>query len=156
MKLKIPHPASKGFVSSSSPLSIINPPLEGHHLPFLMKHLFLHWSLKMMVGCWLLELAMAVLLQAYAGKGASTVSLSTSLFGTRNFGRIGASIETSSLASSSGEFTSSILNMSTAEETPQRNHLWPDGTLSRMHWGFSRGGLMNDKGEEEEMVKVKS
>ncbi|KAJ1400976.1 WD40/YVTN repeat-like-containing domain superfamily [Sesbania bispinosa] len=64
---------------------------------------------------------------------SSNVSLSTSLSGTRNSGRLGASIEASSLASSSGGFTSSILNMSTAEETPQRNHLWPGGTLSRLH-----------------------
>lgn len=34
--------------------------LEDHHLTFLMKHLSLHWPLEMMVGCWLLELAMAV------------------------------------------------------------------------------------------------
>lgn len=64
---------------------------------------------------------------------SSSVSLSTSVSSTRNPGRLGASVDTSSLTMSSSGFASSILNTSTAEETPHRNPLWPGGTLSRLH-----------------------
>ncbi|KAK7321541.1 hypothetical protein VNO77_32292 [Canavalia gladiata] len=64
---------------------------------------------------------------------SSNISLSTSVSSTRNSSRLGASIEASSLTASSSGFMSSILNASTAEETPQRNHLWPGGALSRLH-----------------------
>lgn len=64
---------------------------------------------------------------------SSSVSLSTSVSSTRNPGRLGASIEGSSFTLPSSGFTSSILNASTGEETPHRNHLWPGGTLSRLH-----------------------
>ncbi|RYR46292.1 hypothetical protein Ahy_A07g032027 [Arachis hypogaea] len=62
----------------------------------------------------------------------SSVSLSTSVSTTRNPSRLSASIDTSSFTASSGGFTSSILNSSTAEETPLRNPLWPGGHLSRL------------------------
>lgn len=64
---------------------------------------------------------------------SSNNSLSTSVSSTRNSGRLGASFDGSSLTASGSGFTSNILNVSTAEETPQRNHLWPGGTLSRLH-----------------------
>ncbi|KAL5126791.1 Protein NEDD1 [Glycine soja] len=64
---------------------------------------------------------------------SSNNSLSTSVASTRNSGWLGASFDGSSLMASGSGFTSSILNASTAEETPQRNHLWPGGTLSRLH-----------------------
>ncbi|XP_027331322.1 protein NEDD1 isoform X2 [Abrus precatorius] len=64
---------------------------------------------------------------------SSSISLSTSVPSTRNSSRLGATIEASSITASSSGYMSSILNASTAEETPQRNHLWPGGTLSRLH-----------------------
>ncbi|XP_027187732.2 LOW QUALITY PROTEIN: protein NEDD1 [Cicer arietinum] len=64
---------------------------------------------------------------------SSSISQSTSVSGTRNSGRLSASIDTSLLATSSGGFTSNLPNVSTGEETPHRNHLWPGGTLSRLH-----------------------
>ncbi|KAL2317203.1 hypothetical protein Fmac_031079 [Flemingia macrophylla] len=64
---------------------------------------------------------------------SSNLSLSTSVSVTRNSGRLGASFDASSLAASGSGFTSSMLNASTGDETPQRNHLWPGGTLSRLH-----------------------
>ncbi|KAK7385727.1 hypothetical protein VNO78_31546 [Psophocarpus tetragonolobus] len=64
---------------------------------------------------------------------SSNISLSTSVSGTRNSSRLGASFDTSSLTASGSGFTSSIPNPSAVEETPQRNHLWPGGTLSRLH-----------------------
>lgn len=64
---------------------------------------------------------------------SSSISLSTSVSSTRNPGRLGASFEASSLTASSSEFSSTVLNVSTAEETPHRNSLWPGGTLSRLH-----------------------
>lgn len=64
---------------------------------------------------------------------SSSVSLSTSVSGTRNPGRLGASVEASSLIASNSVFTSNMHNVSNAEETPHRNHLWPGGTLSRLH-----------------------
>ncbi|CAJ2642133.1 unnamed protein product [Trifolium pratense] len=64
---------------------------------------------------------------------ATSSSISTSVSSTWNSGRLGSSIDTSSLATSSSGFTTSLQNVSTGEETPQRNHLWPGGTLSRLH-----------------------
>ncbi|PNY01780.1 protein NEDD1-like, partial [Trifolium pratense] len=64
---------------------------------------------------------------------ATSSSISTSVSSTWNSGRLGSSIDTSSLATSSSGFTTSLQNVSTGEETPLRNHLWPGGTLSRLH-----------------------
>ncbi|OMO59116.1 hypothetical protein CCACVL1_25060 [Corchorus capsularis] len=62
---------------------------------------------------------------------SSSLSLSTSVSGSRIIGR-SVSAEISSLTSSSGSM-SSTLNLSSREETPHRSHLWPGGTLSRLH-----------------------
>ncbi|XP_054798289.1 protein NEDD1 [Prosopis cineraria] len=64
---------------------------------------------------------------------SSSVSLSTAVSSSRNSGRLNASIEVSSLKSSSSGLASSILNVSSGEETPHRNHLWPGGNLSRLN-----------------------
>ncbi|KAF5467362.1 hypothetical protein F2P56_017190 [Juglans regia] len=57
--------------------------------------------------------------------------LSTSVSSSRNSGRFGASVEASSLTAAGSGFASSTLNI--AEETPQRSHLWPGGSLARLH-----------------------
>ncbi|XP_022765088.1 protein NEDD1 isoform X2 [Durio zibethinus] len=62
---------------------------------------------------------------------SSSLSLSTAISGSRILGRSG-SAEVSSLTSSSGS-VSSTLNLSSSEETPHRSHLWPGGTLTRLH-----------------------
>ncbi|KAF8396838.1 hypothetical protein HHK36_018473 [Tetracentron sinense] len=59
---------------------------------------------------------------------SSSLSLPTALPGSRNPGRSGPSIDASSLTSTS----SGISSLSTAEETPLRNHPWTGGTLSRL------------------------
>ncbi|KAL5567604.1 hypothetical protein UlMin_024179 [Ulmus minor] len=64
---------------------------------------------------------------------SSSISLSTVVSGSRNPGRSSPSVEVSSIATASSGFTSSMLHASTSEETPHRNHLWPSGTLSRLH-----------------------
>ncbi|PON65666.1 Guanine nucleotide-binding protein, beta subunit [Trema orientale] len=64
---------------------------------------------------------------------SSSLSLSTAVPSSRNPGRSGPSLETSSVAATSSGFTSSMLHASSAEETPHRTHLWPGGPLSRLH-----------------------
>ncbi|XP_062092605.1 protein NEDD1 isoform X1 [Humulus lupulus] len=64
---------------------------------------------------------------------SSSLSLSTAVPGSRNPSRSGPSLETPSIAATSSGFTSGMLHMPSAEETPQRNHLWPGGALSRLH-----------------------
>lgn len=64
---------------------------------------------------------------------SSSLSLSTAAPSSWNPGHSGPSLETSSLAATSSGFTSSMLHMSSAEETPQRTHLWLGGALSRLH-----------------------
>ncbi|CAJ1970942.1 unnamed protein product [Sphenostylis stenocarpa] len=63
---------------------------------------------------------------------SSNISLNTSMLNSRNSGRVGASIDATSFTTSGSGFPN-ILSAPTAEETPQRNHLWPGGTLSRLH-----------------------
>lgn len=62
---------------------------------------------------------------------SSSLSLSTAISGSRITGRSGPA-EVSSLTNSSISM-SSTLNLSSSEETPQRSHLWPGGTLTRLH-----------------------
>ncbi|KAG6670166.1 protein NEDD1 isoform X2 [Carya illinoinensis] len=62
---------------------------------------------------------------------SSNVLLSTSVSSSRNSGRFGTSVEASSLTAAGSGFASSTLNI--AEETPQRSHLWPGGSLARLH-----------------------
>ncbi|XVF75264.1 hypothetical protein PTKIN_Ptkin13bG0173700 [Pterospermum kingtungense] len=62
---------------------------------------------------------------------SSSLSLSTAISGSRNSGHSGPA-EVSCLTSSSGSL-SSTLNLSSSEETPHRNHLWPGGILTRLH-----------------------
>jgi protein NEDD1 len=64
---------------------------------------------------------------------SSSLSLSTAVSSSRNLGRLGASMEASSLTATNNAFASSTLHTSTGEETPQRSHLWTGGTLSRLH-----------------------
>lgn len=64
---------------------------------------------------------------------SSSVSLSTVVSSSRNSGRLNAPIEVSSLKSSSSGLASSMLNVSSGEETPHRSHLWPGGNLSRLN-----------------------
>lgn len=64
---------------------------------------------------------------------SSSLSLSTAVSSSRNLGRLGASMEASSLTATNNSFASSTLHTSTGEETPQRSHLWTGGTLSRLH-----------------------
>ncbi|KAF5742700.1 Transducin/WD40 repeat-like superfamily protein isoform 1 [Tripterygium wilfordii] len=64
---------------------------------------------------------------------SSSLSVSTTVSGSRNTGRLVASVETSSLAGITSGSSSSLLTMASAEETPHRSHLWPGGTLSKLH-----------------------
>ncbi|KAK7816405.1 protein nedd1 [Quercus suber] len=63
---------------------------------------------------------------------SSSLSLSTVVSSSRNLGRLGASMEASSLTASSSAFASSTLHTSTIEETPHRSHLRAGGTLARL------------------------
>ncbi|CAK7325763.1 unnamed protein product [Dovyalis caffra] len=60
---------------------------------------------------------------------SSSVAL---LSGSGNAGRSGPSIESSSLTATTSGPASSMPNLSLAEETPHRSHLWP-GTLTRLN-----------------------
>ncbi|XVE69269.1 hypothetical protein DITRI_Ditri09bG0138600 [Diplodiscus trichospermus] len=62
---------------------------------------------------------------------SSSLSLSAAISGSRITGRSGPA-EVSSLTSGIGSVSSS-LNLSSSEETPLRSHLWPGGTLTRLH-----------------------
>ncbi|ONI24452.1 hypothetical protein PRUPE_2G241200 [Prunus persica] len=64
---------------------------------------------------------------------SSSLPLSMGVSSSRNPGRSSLSAETSSVTAAGSGFTSSTLHVSTAEETPHRGHLWPGGTLSRLH-----------------------
>ncbi|CAI8586216.1 unnamed protein product [Vicia faba] len=64
---------------------------------------------------------------------SSSFPLSTSVSGTWNSGRLGASIDTSLLATSGSEFITSLPTVSIGEETPLRNNLRLGGTLSRLN-----------------------
>ncbi|XP_015876593.3 protein NEDD1 [Ziziphus jujuba] len=77
---------------------------------------------------------------------SSSLSLSTSVSNSRNLGRSGPPVETSLVTTTGSGFTSSTLHVSAAEETPHRSHLWPGGTLSRLH---APRGSYNFKDEME-------
>ncbi|KAF2318913.1 hypothetical protein GH714_011633 [Hevea brasiliensis] len=62
---------------------------------------------------------------------SSSVSLSTAVLSSRNLGRSGLSVGASSLPSTNSGSASSMPSF--AEETPHRSHLWPSGTLARLH-----------------------
>ncbi|KAI9157349.1 hypothetical protein LWI28_021095 [Acer negundo] len=62
-----------------------------------------------------------------------TSSSSTAVSGSRLHSRSSLAAEASSLTMSSSGSISSTLHLSSGEETPQRGHLWPGGTLSRLH-----------------------
>lgn len=64
---------------------------------------------------------------------SSSLPQSTALSGSRLAARSGPFIETSTLTATISGMASSTLNLSSAEETPQRSHLRPGGTLSRLH-----------------------
>ncbi|XP_050250611.1 protein NEDD1 [Quercus robur] len=63
---------------------------------------------------------------------SSSLSLSTVVSSSRNLGRLGASMEASSLTATSSAFASSTLHTSNTEETPHRSHLRAGGTLARL------------------------
>ncbi|KAL9351759.1 hypothetical protein Peur_054439 [Populus x canadensis] len=63
---------------------------------------------------------------------SSSVALSTSVSGSGNTGRSGLSIESSSLTATTSGPASTISNLTLAEETPHRSHLWP-GTLMKLN-----------------------
>ncbi|RVX13691.1 Protein NEDD1 [Vitis vinifera] len=75
---------------------------------------------------------------------SSSLSLSTAIPASRNPGRSGPSTETSSLTAASGGSVSSSLYLSTEEETPQKNHLRPGGTLARLHAPRSNYNFKDD------------
>ncbi|MFQ6640480.1 hypothetical protein Gotur_016401, partial [Gossypium turneri] len=69
---------------------------------------------------------------------SSSLSVSTAISG----GRSGPA-EVSFLTSSS-ESVSSTGNLSSSMETPHRSHLWPGGTLTRLHAPHSKYNLKDD------------
>lgn len=75
---------------------------------------------------------------------SSSLSLSTSVSSSRNSGRLGASVEATSLTATGAGFASNMLQVSPAEETPQRNHLWPGGSLARLHAPHSSYDFKDD------------
>ncbi|KAM1183016.1 hypothetical protein ACFX19_001441 [Malus domestica] len=64
---------------------------------------------------------------------SSSLSLSMAVSSSRNSGRSSLSAETTSVTAAGSGLTSSILCVSTGEDTPQRGRLWPGGTLHRLH-----------------------
>ncbi|GFZ15040.1 transducin/WD40 repeat-like superfamily protein [Actinidia rufa] len=65
---------------------------------------------------------------------SSSLSTSVTTAGTRNPGRSGPFVESSSiLAASSGFMSSSLNSFMTEEETPLRSTLWTGGSLARLH-----------------------
>lgn len=82
---------------------------------------------------------------------SSSVSLSTAVSGYRHIGRSGLSAEASShtvgtTVSGSGTFS--------AEETPQRSHLWPSGALARLHAPRSSYNFKDDMEVFSPLVEV--
>ncbi|KAJ4970257.1 hypothetical protein NE237_003356 [Protea cynaroides] len=63
---------------------------------------------------------------------SSSLSLGTAVAGSRNPGRSSPFVDSSSLMPTSSGSISSTMLSSTAEETPNRNHLWTGATLSRL------------------------
>ncbi|WCJ19717.1 Protein NEDD1 [Euphorbia peplus] len=64
---------------------------------------------------------------------SSSVPVSNVVSSSLNSGRSRFSAESSYLASTSSSLASSALNLSLEEGTPYRSHVWPSGTLSRLH-----------------------
>ncbi|KAL8159878.1 hypothetical protein V2J09_001415 [Rumex salicifolius] len=65
---------------------------------------------------------------------SSSLSHTTSVSGLRNSGRNSSTMETPFLSTiGSGEATSTFSLPTLEETTPQRNSLWPGGTLTRLH-----------------------
>ncbi|KAK2637411.1 hypothetical protein Ddye_032203 [Dipteronia dyeriana] len=88
---------------------------------------------------------------------SATSSSSTAVSGSRLHGRSGLAAEASSLTMSSGPSGGSIsstLNLSLGEETPQRGHLWPGGTLSRLHAPRSSYNFKDDMEVFSPLVEV--
>ncbi|KAK0592192.1 hypothetical protein LWI29_014943 [Acer saccharum] len=83
-----------------------------------------------------------------------TSSSSTAVSGSRLHGRSGLAAEASSLTMSSSGSISSTLNLSSGEETPQRGHLWPGGTLSRLHAPRSSYNFKDDMEVFSPLVEV--
>ncbi|KAL7228981.1 hypothetical protein ACSBR2_007640 [Camellia fascicularis] len=64
---------------------------------------------------------------------SSSLSTSITTAGSRNPGRSGPSVESSSMLATSSGFMLSSLHSSTTEETPLRSTLWTGGNLTRLH-----------------------
>ncbi|PSR93146.1 hypothetical protein CEY00_Acc27756 [Actinidia chinensis var. chinensis] len=64
---------------------------------------------------------------------SSSLSTSVTTAGTRNPGRSGPFVESSSILAASSRFMSSSLNSFMTEETPLRSTLWTGGSLARLH-----------------------
>ncbi|KAF5932667.1 hypothetical protein HYC85_028838 [Camellia sinensis] len=64
---------------------------------------------------------------------SSSLSTSITTAGSRNLGRSGPSIESSSMLATSSGFMLSSLHSSTTEETPLFGTLWTGGNLTRLH-----------------------
>ncbi|XVE52606.1 hypothetical protein DITRI_Ditri02bG0135300 [Diplodiscus trichospermus] len=73
---------------------------------------------------------------------SSSLSLSSAISGSRITGH-SSTVEVASLTSSSGS-VSSMLNLSSSEETPHRSPLWPGGTLTRLHAPCSKYNFKDD------------
>ncbi|KDP44868.1 hypothetical protein JCGZ_01368 [Jatropha curcas] len=85
---------------------------------------------------------------------SSSVSLSTTVSSSHNIGRSRLSIEASSLTSTSNASASITPNLSLAEETPNRSHLWPSGTLARLHAPRSSYNFKDDMDVFSPLVDV--
>ncbi|XP_039024760.1 protein NEDD1-like [Hibiscus syriacus] len=70
------------------------------------------------------------------------LSSSTSISGSSIPGRSGPA-EVSSVTSSSGTVSSTVI-LSSSMETPQKSHMWPGGTLMRLHAPRSKYNLKDD------------
>lgn len=75
---------------------------------------------------------------------SSNLTMSTSVSGSRNPGRSSLSLDATSLTTSSNGLTMSTQNLVSSEETPNRSHLWPGGTLARLHAPRSTFNLKDD------------
>ncbi|KAF5729622.1 protein NEDD1 [Tripterygium wilfordii] len=75
---------------------------------------------------------------------SSSLLVSTAVSSLRNTGRSVPSVETASLAGTTSGSASSMLSMASTEETQHRSHLWPGGTLSRLHAPLSSYNFKDD------------
>ncbi|KAL6123642.1 hypothetical protein ACLB2K_076161 [Fragaria x ananassa] len=75
---------------------------------------------------------------------SSNLSISMAVSSSRNPGRSGLSTDTFSVTGTGSGLGSTTLNVSSAEDTPQHSHLWPGGTLPRLHPPLSTFNFKDD------------